>query len=54
MTDIGELVRSHIDLTDTRIEIIEKEKISRVVYPELFMTAIGNIVSNAEKFTPED
>lgn len=29
-------------------------KIIQEVYPELFMTAVGNIVSNAQKFTPED
>ena len=29
-------------------------KIIQEVYSELFMTAVGNIVSNAQKFTPED
>lgn len=52
--DIGELMRSRLDLTDKRIEVIEESKVSKIVYPDLFITAIGNILSNAEKFTPEN
>ncbi|MBP9779242.1 HAMP domain-containing histidine kinase [Candidatus Gracilibacteria bacterium] len=54
-TDIGKLIQSHIDTTDTRIKLIEiSKKIELPIYPELFMTAVGNIISNAQKFTPKD
>ena len=53
MIDITIFIRSHIDHSDPRIEIIEEAKVQKAIYPELFMTAIGNIVSNAEKFTPK-
>jgi signal transduction histidine kinase len=53
-TNIGSLVGSHIDRADTRIIYIEEAKeIMWPIYPELFTTAIGNIISNAQKFTPK-
>lgn len=54
-TQINKLIKSHIDTTDTRITIIDESKsVSILIHPELFMTAIGNIISNAQKFTPLD
>jgi signal transduction histidine kinase len=52
--DIGELIRSKLDLSDPRVELLEDVQISKVVYPDLLMTAVGNILANAEKFTPEN
>ncbi len=37
-----------------RIHYTEETKVVREIYPELFLTAVGNIISNAQKFTPED
>lgn len=51
--NLSELVRS-IGNEDPRIHYHGETKITREVYTELFMTAVGNIVSNAQKFTPED
>jgi signal transduction histidine kinase len=48
------LISSHIDLADTRIRITGSHSITHEIYPELWMTALGNIISNAEKFTPPD
>ena len=54
-TNIGLLVGSHIDRADTRITYIEEsKKVELPIYPELFMTAVGNIISNAQKFTAKD
>jgi signal transduction histidine kinase len=53
-TNIYVLVNSHIDVTDTRIRIRGSESVTHDIYPELWMTALGNIVSNARKFTPVD
>ncbi len=39
---------------DHRIVFIEQEKMSVPLYRELFLTAVGNIIGNAEKFTPKD
>lgn len=39
---------------DQRIVFIEKEKAEIPLYRELFLTAVGNIIGNAEKFTPKD
>jgi two-component system, OmpR family, heavy metal sensor histidine kinase CusS len=52
--DIGEYIRTHLDLSDPRIEIIEEAKISKEIYPDLLSVALGNILSNALKFTPLD
>jgi signal transduction histidine kinase len=52
--NITELIRGHADLSDSRISIIWDDSIEHGIYPELFMTAIGNIISNAQKFTPLD
>jgi signal transduction histidine kinase len=53
-TNIYDLISSHIDHTDHRITLEWDAHIVESIYPELFMTAIGNIISNAEKFTPAD
>ncbi len=52
--DIRSLIENTLGNDDPRISIIEKDKLSLPIYPELFMTAIGNIVSNAQKFTKDD
>jgi len=55
MTNIGTLIGKHIDRADTRIIYIEeKNNVELPIYPELFITAVGNIISNAKKFTPKD
>jgi signal transduction histidine kinase len=51
-TNITKLIASHIDESDTRISITGDEDIEHEIYPELWMTALGNIISNAQKFTP--
>ncbi len=53
-TNISELIRSYVDMSDPRIHIHSDASVTIPVYPELFMTAIGNIISNARKFTPDD
>lgn len=53
-TNISELIRSYVDMSDSRIRIHADASVMIPVYPELFMTAIGNIISNARKFTPDD
>lgn len=52
--DIGLLLHSYLGNDDSRVQIIETSELIIPIYPELFLTAIGNIVSNAEKFTPPD
>jgi two-component system sensor histidine kinase BaeS len=52
--NLAELIRTTIGNEDSRIHYHWEMKIIQEVYPELFMTAVGNIVSNAQKFTPED
>lgn len=51
-TDIYTLIHSHVDLTDRRIQIRGNRTLTHDIYPELWMTALGNIISNARKFTP--
>lgn len=53
-TLLYELIESHTDLTDTRIHITGSRSVSCPIYPELWMTAVGNIISNAQKFTEAD
>lgn len=53
-TNIHTLISSRIDMTDTRIQIRGSGSLIHDIYPELWMTALGNIVSNAHKFTPPD
>ncbi len=52
--NIADLIRSTLGTEDPRIHYKWDHKITKEVYGELFMTAVGNIVSNAQKFTPED
>lgn len=52
--NLSELIHTTIGNEDPRIHYHGETKIIQEVYPELFMTAVGNIVSNAQKFTPED
>ena len=54
MTDIGELIHAKFDGLDPRIHIDIQGKVMKEISGELFITAIGNIVSNAQKFTPID
>lgn len=51
--NIAHLIRSMLAAEDSRICITEKEDVELTLYPELFMAAIGNIISNAQKFTSE-
>ncbi len=52
--DVGLLLHSYLGNEDSRVQIVETSELLIPIYPELFLTAIGNIVSNAEKFTPPD
>ena len=52
--DVGEYIRTHIDMSDARVSVTQESVVKRSLYPELFITAVGNIISNAQKFTPED
>ncbi len=54
VTQITTLIKNTLGSEDTRISIHGDETISQKIYPELFMAAVGNIVSNAQKFTPLD
>ena len=54
-TNIGLLIQSHLDKSDSRINLIEEVPTVEIpIYPELFITAIDNIVSNAQKFTAKN
>lgn len=54
-TNIKELILSHLDTTDHRIQFSDvSDSIKIPVFPELFSIAIGNIISNAQKFTQKD
>jgi signal transduction histidine kinase len=53
-TNITKLISSHIEESDTRISITGDRGIEHDIYRELWMTALGNIISNAQKFTPSD
>lgn len=51
--NVGNLLAKAHWNTDTRISLhIEAER-EHIIYKDLFMTAIGNVVSNAQKFTPD-
>ncbi len=52
--DIAKFLSDSLGTEDTRIRVIEESQALVPLYPELFLTAIGNIVGNAEKFTPKD
>lgn len=52
--DIKKLLDNSLGSDDTRIHIVEHEAVTIPLYPELFITAVGNIVGNALKFTPQD
>lgn len=52
-TEIAPLLYIYAD-SDTRIHVSIEDDVSMPLHPELFQTAIGNIIGNAEKFTPED
>lgn len=55
MMNIGTLIGKYIDRDDVRIMLIEKVSTIEIpIFPELFITAVGNIISNAQKFTPKD
>ena len=53
-TDIAKFLSTSLGREDTRLCFIEERKMMIPIYPELFLTAVGNIVWNAEKFTPKD
>lgn len=53
-TQIGSFLKKKFTTDDTRILVVEKDNPTIPLYPELFLTAIGNIVSNAQKYTPQD
>jgi two-component system, OmpR family, sensor histidine kinase BaeS len=53
-TNITKLIASHVDQSDARISIRGDKGIEHDIYRELWMTALGNIISNAQKFTPSD
>ncbi len=52
MTNVGNLLAKAHWNTDSRVVLHVETEVKRVLYTDLFMTAIGNIVSNAQKFTP--
>lgn len=54
MTNISQLIKTTLGDEDKRVSISGDETISQKIYPELFMAAVGNIVSNAQKFTGAD
>ena len=51
MINISQLIKTTLGDEDSRVSISGDETISQKIYPELFMAAVGNIVSNAQKFT---
>lgn len=53
-TDIAVFLSASIPNDTNRIVFHEEKKAIIPIFPQLFLTAIGNIVSNAEKFTPKD
>lgn len=54
MRDISPFLQSSLARSDSRVSFVEESKLELPIYPELFLTAIENIVSNAMKFTPQD
>jgi signal transduction histidine kinase len=52
-TDIASLLTVYKE-GDSRVQTQIEDKVSLPLYPELFQTAIGNIIGNAEKFTPPE
>ncbi len=53
-THISQLIKTTLGDEDKRVSIGGDENIVKEIYPELFMAAVGNIVSNAQKFTGVD
>lgn len=54
MRDISPFLQSSLARSDSRVSFVEESKLELPIYPELFLTAVDNIVSNAMKFTPEN
>lgn len=52
--NIAELIEFMSYQDDPRIKIIKKSNLTLPIYPELFITALGNIIGNAQKFTKDD
>lgn len=50
--DVGNLLLKAHWNTDSRVTLHRESDTEQILYKDLFMTAIGNIVSNAQKFTP--
>lgn len=51
---IATFLKAHFSKQDIRIVFREVANPTIAIYGELFLTAIGNIVSNAQKYTPQD
>jgi signal transduction histidine kinase len=45
---------SHFEAEDPRISIHGSQKIQWEIHKDLFEVALGNIIGNAKKFTPEN
>ncbi len=52
--NLSTLIGSTLGNDDPRVSITGDKTVVLSVYPELFMSAVGNIVSNAQKFTSKD
>ena len=52
--NLSTLIGSNLGSEDPRVSITGDKTVVLSVYPELFMAAVGNIVSNAQKFTSVD
>ncbi len=52
--DILSFLKTSLIRFDSRISFIEESKLTLPIYPELFLTAVENIITNAMKFTPQD
>lgn len=52
--DILSFLKTSLVRFDSRISFIEESKLTLPIYPELFLTAVENIIANAMKFTPQD
>ena len=50
--NVGNLLSKAHWNTDERISLYIEADTEQIIYKDLFMTAIGNIISNAQKFTP--
>lgn len=52
--DISAFLQSSLRREGSRVSFVEESGLKIPIYPELFLTAVENIVSNAEKFTPPE